>query len=54
MRSHLVQVEKLHYKYQRESWFLDAIDIYCDAVNCLAHDLSSVELKSRGFLAFRA
>jgi len=34
--------------------FLDAISIYCDAVNCLVHDLSLVDLKSRGFLAFRA
>jgi DNA mismatch repair protein MutS len=27
--------------------------IYCDAVNCLAHDLTLGDLKSRGFLAFR-
>ena len=28
------------------------VEIYCDAVNCLVHDLSLVDLKSRGFLAF--
>ena len=53
MREHLAQADKLRYKYQKESWFLDAVEIYCDTINCLAHDLSFVDLKSRGFLAFR-
>ena len=53
MREHLAQAEKLHYKYQKESWFLEAVKLYCDAVNCLVHDLSLADLKSRGFLAFR-
>ncbi|MBI1878086.1 MAG: DNA mismatch repair protein MutS [Chloroflexi bacterium] len=53
MREHLAQADKLYYKYQQESWFLDAVEMYGDAVNCLAHDLSLVDLKSRGFLAFR-
>ena len=54
MRAHLTLAEKLYYKYQKERMFLDAISIYCNAVNCLVHDLSLVDLKSRGFLAFRA
>jgi DNA mismatch repair ATPase MutS len=53
MRGHLAQAAKLHYKYQKESWFLEAVEIYCDAVNCLVHDLSLVNVKSRGFLACR-
>jgi DNA mismatch repair ATPase MutS len=53
MRKHLVQAEKLHYKLQKERWFLDAVDIYCDAVTCLVHDLSVAEFTSRGLLAFR-
>ncbi|CEP68120.1 DNA mismatch repair protein MutS, C-terminal [Moorella glycerini] len=53
MREHLTQADKLYYKYQKERWFLDAVEIYCDAVNCLVHDLTLIELKSRGFLAFR-
>ena len=53
MREHLAQADKLYYKYQKERWFLEAVEIYCDAVNCLVHDLSLVDLKSRGFLAFR-
>jgi DNA mismatch repair protein MutS len=53
MREHLAQADKLRYKYQKERWFLDAVDIYCDAVNRLAQDLSLLDLKSQGFLAFR-
>lgn len=53
MRAHLIQADKLYYKYQKERWFLDAVEIYCDAVICLEHDLSCVKLNSRGFLAFR-
>jgi DNA mismatch repair ATPase MutS len=52
MREHLAQADKLHYKYQKESWFLDAVEIYCDAVNCLVRDLTIADLKSRGFLSF--
>ncbi|HZU68759.1 MAG TPA: hypothetical protein VFA09_15885 [Ktedonobacteraceae bacterium] len=53
MREHLTRVEKLHYHYQKERWFLEAVQMYCDAVAGLAHDLSLVELQSSGFLAFR-
>ena len=53
MRAFLVQADKLYYKYQKERMFLDAVAIYCDAVNCLGHDLSLADLKSRGFLGFR-
>lgn len=53
MRDHLVQTGKLYYKYQKERWFLDAVDLYCDAVTGLVDDLSQAEIHSRGFLAFR-
>lgn len=53
MREHLAQAGKLHYMYQRERWFLDAVEIYCDAVLDLARDLSLVDVQSRGFVAFR-
>ncbi len=52
MRAYLVQADQLYYKYQKERMVLDAVSIYGDAVNCLVHDLSLVDLKSRGFLAF--
>jgi DNA mismatch repair protein MutS len=53
MREDLVQADKRYYQYQKQSWFLDAVEIYCDAINCLAHDLAAADLKSRGFLACR-
>jgi len=53
MRDHLAQAEKLHYKLQKERWFLNAVEIYCDAVTRLVDDLSVVEFISRGFRAFR-
>ncbi len=53
MREQLDQAAKLYYLYQKESWFLDAVEVYCAAVNTLAHDLAPVDLHSRGLLAFR-
>ncbi len=53
VREHLAQAEKLHYQLQKERWFLDAVNIYCDAVIRLVQDLSSAEPASRGLLAFR-
>jgi DNA mismatch repair ATPase MutS len=53
VRQHLTQADKLHNRYQKESWFLDAVEIYCDAVHRFSADLSTVPLKSRGFLALR-
>lgn len=54
MRDHLAQAAKLYYKYQKESWFLDAVGVYCDAVNRLIDDLGSADLRSRGLSAFHA
>jgi len=53
MRGQLAQADKLHYKYQKQSWFLDAADLYCGAVTRLTRDLTLTDLRSRGFLAFR-
>jgi hypothetical protein len=53
MREHLTQADKLYYTYQKKSWFLDAVEIYCEAVNILVDDLTLIDLKSRGFLTFR-
>ena len=40
MREYLARANKLHYKHQKERWFLDAVDLYCDSVYSLAHDLA--------------
>ena len=53
MRQHLAQADKLHYEYQKASWFLDAVEIYCKAVSYLANELSYLDVKSRGFRTFR-
>ena len=53
MRRYLAMIDQLYYKYHKEGWFLEALEIYCEAVNCLVHDLSLVDLTSRGLLAFR-
>jgi DNA mismatch repair ATPase MutS len=53
MRAHSAQADKLYYKQQKQAWFLDAVEIYCDAIKRLAADLSSVTLKSRGLSALR-
>lgn len=54
MRDHLAQVEKLHYKLQKQSWFVDAVNIYCGAVRRLSQDLNGTDLRSRGFIALCA
>ena len=53
MREHLAQANKLRYRQQKQRWFLDAVDIYCDAVGALAHELTQAPLDSRGFRALR-
>ena len=53
MRERLVQADKLYYPLQKKSWFLDAVEIYCDAINDLVSGLSSIPLLSAGFLSFR-
>jgi len=54
MRRYLALVDKLDFNYHKKGWFLEAAEVYCEAINGLAHDLSLADLKSRGFLAFRA
>jgi DNA mismatch repair protein MutS len=53
MRRYLANATNFFYHYQKERMFLDAVSIYCDAVQNLAHDLSVADLKSRGLAAFR-
>ncbi len=53
VRDQLAQVKKLSYPYQKESWFLDAVIIYCNAVEELTRELGLIELRSRGFRSLR-
>jgi hypothetical protein len=54
MREHHTQLEKLHYGLQKQAWFLDAVEIYCDTVRTLSGDLSRCDVSSRGLDGFRA
>ncbi|MBN2116499.1 MAG: hypothetical protein JW730_08010 [Anaerolineales bacterium] len=53
MREYLKQRDKLYYESQKKRLFLDAVEIYCEAVDRLAQDLSATNLRSRGFRALR-
>ena len=53
MREHLAQVEKLHYPLQKQAWFLDAVEIYCEAVCSLAGEFGGLDVASRGFQGLR-
>jgi DNA mismatch repair protein MutS len=53
MRDHLAQANKLYYNYQKEACFLDAVEIYCNAILGLSNELSTSDLKARGFIGFR-
>jgi DNA mismatch repair protein MutS len=53
IRDYLFRAGKAHYPEQKQAWFLDAADIYCDAINSFSTELLALDLKSRGFLAFR-
>lgn len=53
MRTDLQRAEKLYYKHQKEWWFLEAARQYCQAVNCLAQQLNTFTLQSRGMTSFR-
>jgi DNA mismatch repair protein MutS len=53
VREHLVQAQKMYYQEQKQAWFLDGVDIYCEATKSFAAELANADLQSRGFLAFR-
>ena len=53
MREQIARLNKLHYRFQKEAVFLDAIAFYCDAVAQLAKDLKAAHLESRGLDRFR-
>jgi DNA mismatch repair protein MutS len=53
MRGHLSQAGKAYYKYQKQSWFLDAVETYCNAAIQLSNALLHANIGSSGFRAFR-
>lgn len=53
MRGNLNRAEKLYYQNEKQRWFLDAVENYCDAASGLADGLAVADAKSRGLNAFR-
>jgi DNA mismatch repair protein MutS len=54
MRAYLDQSQRFHYyRHAMTRRFLAAVEVYCDAVERLTHDLSAFDAKSRGLRAFR-
>lgn len=53
VRAHVAQIEELRHPLQKQAWFLDAVEIYCQAVAGLEQDLAERNLDSRGFRGLR-
>jgi DNA mismatch repair protein MutS len=53
MREQLAQAGKLYYPRQKEAYFLDAVETYCDAICRLTDSLCRVSLGSRGLRRLR-
>ncbi len=51
MRQYLDLANRLMYTYNKQGWLLSAVEKYCEAIGCLAADLATRPLRSRGFLA---
>jgi len=52
MRRYRALSDKIHYKYVKQGWFLNAVEAYCEAASRLARDLAALDPKSRGLSSF--
>ncbi len=52
VRERLAQAGKMHYKYQKEAWLLDAVDLYCQCVKRFLADLRAGAPSSPGLVGF--
>lgn len=53
MRSELLAADKLHYRWQKNRYFLDGVRSYCAAIEKLGRDLKEAAPRSVGLLEFR-
>jgi DNA mismatch repair protein MutS len=53
VRDYLALARKMHYKEQKQAWFLNSVEVYCEAINIFSNGLCSASIKSRGLLGFR-
>jgi DNA mismatch repair protein MutS len=52
VREHLAQAGKMHYKYQKEAWLLEAVEFYCQGVENLLSELREATPSSSGLFDF--
>ncbi len=52
VREEIALAGKLHNRYQKAIWFLDAVVDYCQAVRALARAIPAASPRSRGMVAF--
>jgi len=52
VRRYLGLMERLDYHYHIRGWFLEAVLVYCEAINTLEHGLGKMELRSTGLIEF--
>jgi len=52
VREYLALARKMHYKEQKQAWFLNSVEVYCEAINVFSNGLCGASIKSRGLLGF--
>lgn len=52
MRAELAMAMKLHYRWQKQRYFLDGVQTYCTAIVAFARDLEGAAPRSHGLAAF--
>ena len=53
VREHLLQSKKMYHAEQKQAYFLDGVEIYCEAIKSFVSALADSTLHSHGFLGFR-
>jgi hypothetical protein len=53
VREHLIQASKRHYELQRERWFLEAVELYCDGLADFSESMKGLVIRSDGLMDLR-
>jgi DNA mismatch repair protein MutS len=53
VRVYVALANKLRDRFHKEGWFVQAVEVYCDAVKQFTAELADAPLKSRGLIGFR-
>lgn len=52
-RERIAKSQDVHHPLQKQRWFLDAVDLYCEAVVRFAGELAAADLASKGLTGLR-